>query len=236
MRATVALLGLCAGAANAATTGLTVTADNSVYCSTYASTPTNIVTNPSLVKPQDVAVDGNGDVFVVDSLRQELIRIGTDHTSSVLLGPKYLQVPVGLTISPIHADLYIGDENTSTIWHLACQTRNKNYCAQYYNTPLNLSLATNVHPFGLSMDMDDHLYIADMNGQRVIKRDVTTGVSSVLISVASMGALAPSKAFNPHDIAIDPNTNELLVTDVTNDDIWTLQCKTPSSTGLSCSV
>jgi hypothetical protein len=89
---------------------------------------------------------------------------------------------------------------------------------------------------GLQMDLDDHLYIADFNGHRVTKRDVNTGVSSVVLDQTMMGDLAPNNPFGPHDIAIDANTNELLVTDLTNDDIWTVKCNVVSETGNSCDV
>lgn len=214
-----------------------LTPADSVMCQNYDSTPVSIVTSPSLVDPQDIAIDGNGDIFIIDQARKELIQIdGTSKASTILMDSRYLQIPVGLAISQVHADLYIGDENTSTVWILPCETRNNNYCTKYYSTPLNLSLSSNTHPMGLQMDLDDHLYIADFNGHRVTKRDVNTGVSSVVLDQTMMGDLAPSNPFGPHDIAIDANTNELLVTDLTNDDIWTVKCNVVSETGNSCDV
>lgn len=210
-----------------------------ISCSQYASTATNIITSPPLVQPEDIAVDGSGDIFVVDAARKEVIRVdGADRSSSVIMGQEYLTAPIGIAISPSHADLYIGDNGngTATIWQIPCQTRNQNTCVKYYGTPLNITLGTNVHPEGLEMDLDDHLYIADHNGHRVLKRDVTTGVVSVVLDASTMGDQAPANPFTPHDIGIDQNTNELFVTDDSNDDIWSLKCLETSITGFSCDV
>lgn len=227
------MLALCSVGAMAALPPISPA--NSIMCMNYDTTPTPITTTPPLAKPQDIAIDGIGDIFVVDSARAELIRVDAeDQSSTVLVGPDVLQIPVGLTISPVHADLFIGDSNTSTIWWLQCKTRNSNYCEQYYPTPLNISLQTSVHPQGLQMDGDEHLYIADFNGHRVLKRDSSTGTTSVILSAANMGDLAPANPFGPHDIAIDSSTHELLVTDITNDDIWSLKCAVASQSGNSC--
>jgi hypothetical protein len=215
-------------------------ADEQLTCNVYDLSPYPIEINPALGKPQDVAVDGAGDIFVVDQARAEVIQInGEDRTTStVLMGPETLQVPVGITISPVNADLYVGDENTSTVWLLNCQGRNQNYCTQYYNTPLNISLPSNIHPLGLQTDAEEHLFIADNKGQRVWRRDSGTTDLITVMSQQIMEALGiqGTNAFSPQDIAIDPSTLALVVTDVANDDIWTLPCMTPSPTGLACDI
>jgi len=229
--AAVALAGVC----HAVNPTGSVTPANSIMCLNWASTPKGIATNPGLVSPQDIAIDGAGNIFIVDSKTRELLRIDAlTGETTVMLGRNVLQIPVGLTISPTHADLYIGDENTSTIWHLPCQTRNVNYCTVYHTTPLNITLADKVHPLGLQMDGDDHLYIADHNGHRVFKRDSTTLAMTVLMSAQNIGDT--TNPFGPHDIAIDVSTHELLVTDSNNDDIWTLKCASSGldSSGNSC--
>lgn len=209
-----------------------ITPAASIECLSYATAPTSVTTTPNLASPQDIAVDGIGDIFVIDSLRAELIRIdATTHESAILLGRPKLEIPIGLTISPTHADLYIGDENSSTLWHFKCQTQNNNACPQYYPNPINISLGTQVHPVGLQLDGDDHLYIADFNGHRVLKRDSLTAKVSVLMAGGSNGIPAN---FGPHDIAVDRETHQVLVTDVTNDDIWALKCAQMSKTGYSC--
>ncbi len=81
----------------------------SIYCQTYAAQPVPIHTQSvPLIAPQDIGVDGAGDIFVVDSKRREVIRIDAlTSAASVLLGPQYLEVPVGLTISVVHSDLCV---------------------------------------------------------------------------------------------------------------------------------
>jgi hypothetical protein len=69
-----------------------------------------------------------------------------------------------------------------------------------------------------------------------LKRDVTTGILSVILDAGTMGEQAPDTPFGPHGIAIDPATYDLFVTDVNNDDIWVLTCAETSITGLSCGV
>ena len=212
-----------------------LTPASSLVCKSYASAPTAIATTPHLVKPEDIAIDGLGDIFVVDSLRADLIRIDAETSKSdVLLGKPWLEIPVGLTISPNHADLYVGDENTSTVWHIPCQSRGNNSCALYHKTPLNITLGTKVHPVGLQMDGDDHLFIADFNGQRVLRRDAFTGKITILLSPQNLPEI-PSN-FGPHDIAIDRENHQLHVTDRNNDDIWALRCSKLSQTGESCDV
>jgi len=214
-----------------------ITPANSVKCSQYASTPTIVQTSPALAMPQDLAIDGNGDVFVVDSIRKAVVRVdGQFKNSSVVLGPAILQVPVGVALSPNHADLYIGDENTSTVWHLPCQTRGNTYCKEYHKTPLNVSFDDTVHPMGLQVDADEHLYVADYRGNRVLKRNANTGEISVLLSAKNMVGDLPANPFGPYDVTVDASTHEVLVTDSNNDDIWSLKCMQPSTTGLSCEV
>jgi hypothetical protein len=213
-------------------------ADEQLTCNVYDLSPYPI--EIAFGKPKDVAVDGAGDIFVVDQARAEVIQInGEDRiTTTVLMGPETLQVPVGITISPVNADLYVGDENTSTVWLLNCQGRNQNYCTQYYNTPLNISLPSNIHPLGLQTDAEEHLFIADNKGQRVWRRDSGTTDLITVMSQQIMEALGiqGTNAFSPQDIAIDPSTLALVVTDVANDDIWTLPCMSPSPTGLACDI
>ena len=229
----IAVLGLF-GVANAAVER--ITEDDSVMCANWAATPTAITTTPRLQKPEDITVDGNGDIFVVDNTLKKLIKVdgSSPHASTTLLDSEYLQNPIGLAISTVHADLYVGDAATSTIWQLRCQHRNSNYCLNYHDTPLNLSLSHTVHPQGLQLDAADHLYIADYNGQRVLKRDVNTGKTDVLLNGADMD-LGTNK-FGPHDIAVNWDNHQVLVTDINNDDIWGLQCATVDDAGLSCSA
>ena len=205
-----------------------------VECLEYAASPSQVGTTPPLVQPMDIAIDGAGDVFVVDSLRADLIRIDADtRASNILLGKPWLEIPVGLTISPTHADLYVGDENTSTIWHIPCQTRNNNSCQLYHKTPLNISLSHQVHPFGLQIDAEEHLFIADKNGHRVLKRNAITGHTDILMSAETTGT-SKSSPFSPQDITLDPESLALMVTDVANDEIWILPCKKPSPKGYAC--
>ena len=230
----VAAVALCAAGAAAGSLP-PITPANSIQCMNYASTPIPVHVTPFLEKPEDVVVDGDGDIFVVDQVRGELIRIGAGTgASAVLLGRPYLQRPMGVAISLVHADLYVGDVNTSTIWKLACQTSNKRSCQKYHSTPLNISIPTKVHPQGLQMDAEENLYIADFANHRVLRRDGTSGNITTLLSEGNMGAYAPSKPFGPHDIALDPVFHELFVTDITNDDLWSIKCLTPNANNNAC--
>lgn len=226
----LATLGMCLllGTARA-----TLSPDASVICAQYSAVPTAVAVQPPLVLPQDIAIDGDGDIFVVDSARKELMRVdAASGNTNIILGPPYLEIPVGLSISPQHADLYIGDENSSKVFHLLCQQRDQKACTEYSQQPLEIDLGTAVHPVGLQLDAADNLFIADYNGGRVLYRSSTTATVTTLMSSSTIGSAA--NPFGPHDIAIDSETHAILVTDQNNDDIWTVTCAVQDPGGASC--
>merc|ERR1719240_5204 len=54
--------------------------------------------------------------------------------------------------------------------------------------------------------------------------------------VLYLDMLTSVTTFQPHDLAIDLTTLALYVTDVANDEVWTIPCQTPSASGFACDV
>jgi sugar lactone lactonase YvrE len=196
-------------------------------------------------KPNGVAVDRAGNLFVVDHYNQTIRKItpsGTNWIVTTIAGsPQQMGyadgtnsdarfwTPTGIAIDG-QGNLFVADTFTFTIRKIASSGTNwvvTTIAGSAYN--FGFADGTNQDaqfdfPFGLCVDASNNVYVAD-NGNHAIRKITPVGNDWVVTTVAGAsiigsanGTNSDARFFFPADITVDRAGN-LYVTDQSNDTI-----------------
>ena len=122
-------------------------------------------TGPALLKvPLNVALDGNGSVYIVDSMRDQVVIMDTNENFMATLCEKGKNRPRDVAVSGDH--IYVGDIETHSV-----HVFDKNTRAPLFDIPRG-SDATNVarrlfQPSNLAVDAQGRVYVSDFGAYRV---------------------------------------------------------------------
>ena len=207
-----------------------------------------LAVNAQLFQPEDVFVDGSGDVYIADSSNHRVRKItpggiistvaGTGtfgfNGDNIAAGNAQLNRPTSLTVSA-SGDLYIADSSNHRIRKVAATngiiTTVAGTGVQGYSGDVGpATSATLRFPVGVALDSAGNLFIADASNHVVRK---VTPANAFIFTVAGNGAgagtdqgsfsgdggLATAAGLNtPEDIAVDPAGN-LYIADTANNRI-----------------
>jgi len=144
-------------------------------------TPTAIITGLGL--PRETATDGYGDVFVADSVNNDVVEL-TAASTTVTLGSG-LSAPQGVAVDLL-GNVYVADTGNNRLVYISPITRDQHV--------VTLSGYTLSAPTYLAIDASGDLYIIDTNNTRVI--EVPLGALPQLVTLPS-GAQPAAIAFDP---------------------------------------
>lgn len=164
---------------------------------TQGNSPTgcDLPIHTALHSPQAVAVDSSGNVFIADS-QNNLIRMVNTQSSAITVAGVLIQPGAIATVAGNGGSGFSGDDGLATDAKLA-------------------------RPFGLAIDANENLYIADIDNNRVREVDNTTGKIKTVAGNGAPGfsgdggpAVAASLD-QPTSVAVDPGGN-LYISDSLN--------------------
>lgn len=170
--------------------------------------------NGAIGLPNDMAIDANaGHLFVVDAKAHQVLifdRKGDGIGAIPAAGAsQQLDNPTALTLDPKAGLVYVSDQGPSTD---RLSFRNHNAFVRIYRydgSYVDSLSGAFTRPQGLTLNQDGYLYLADaMLGQVLVYDTLSKGLVK---TVGSFG-LGPGQLSLPLDVAIDPGTGDLLVT------------------------
>ncbi|MFL6248156.1 MAG: hypothetical protein ACJ74H_19180 [Thermoanaerobaculia bacterium] len=184
-------------------------------------------TEARFVLPQAIASDPAGNLYVADTGNDAIRKITPDGQVTTLAGGGPLSrfvSPWGIAFDPTTGDLIVADTNFQVIWRVTqagVVTIVAGRGATSGTADGNGSAARFTFPFGVAVDNSGVIYVADSSNHviRKIARngDVTTLAGAMRSSGDSDGFAGQARFNRPFDIAIDPTTGNLYVSDLGND-------------------
>ena len=178
-----------------------------------------------------VAVDSDGNLCIADTLNGRVRKVDTSGNISTFAGrlksdpsgdngpatAAQLNIPYGLAVDSDN-NLYIADGRNHRIRKVDAVTRKITTVAGGGSTLGDGAAATLAQlrtPYGLAVDSDDNLYIADGGNHRIRKVD-TSGTTWTITTVAGTGtkgysgddgAATAANLNLPYDVAVDSSGN-----------------------------
>lgn len=160
----------------------------------------------TLNTPNGIAVDTQGNVYIADTVNNQVVEVDAFGTTSVLgfpgLSPA-LNLPTAVAIDG-SGNIYVADAGNARVVQLAAGVA----------SVVGLGSATVSSPDGLAVDASGNLYIADAALSRIV--EVSGGAASVLSITGLSTAL-----HSPAGLAVDPSGN-LYIADAGNNRIVTV--------------
>jgi DNA-binding beta-propeller fold protein YncE len=181
------------------------------------------------VTPQAIASDPAGNLYVADLGNEAIRKITPAGEVTTLAGggsPPKFSSPWGIAFDPTTGDVIVADTNHSVIRRVT-QAGVVTIVAGRGATPGSVngigSEARFRGPFGVAVDNNGVIYVAD-SANHAIRRIATNGEVTTLAGVMgssgdSDGLPGQAKFNRPFDVAIDPTTGNLYVSDLGNNTI-----------------
>jgi sugar lactone lactonase YvrE len=119
----------------------------------------------TLNSPFGLAVNGSGDIFIADSYNRVIREVNFAGTITTVAGSEGVSLPTALALDQA-GDLFIADPAAQVVWELSGTTLTAvagNGKAGYSGDGGPATSAQLDTPFGVALDSNDNLYIADAN-------------------------------------------------------------------------
>jgi len=185
-----------------------------------------------LYYPRGMAVDGSGNIYVVDSGNDRIIRmssIGVSPSTWVAFpnsntpSADYFYAPEGIAVDSTGANIWVADSGNGRIVHL--KTADWQSTSPTFDTYSSVTVSSTAYnfsyPTGLAFDSSHNmLYLSDPGSQfpantpNVFAVDVSSGFSGKY-AVSGSGSGADQFSY-PRGIAVDPTKGYVYVADETN--------------------
>jgi uncharacterized protein (TIGR03437 family) len=159
----------------------------------YKVDPSGLLTRPSGNAPlgnlAGVAVDASGNLYLVDTTYQRLVKLSSDGTFTTLLGGGQLASPAGVAVDPA-GNVYVADAGNYRVRKVGVNgaittvagTGSQGYSGDgFLATSAQLSNIS-----GVSADAFGNIYIADTGNQR-IRKVASTGVITTIAGSGTSG-------------------------------------------------
>lgn len=141
--------------------------------------------------PGSVALDGAGNIYIADTVNDDIVELTASGAASVLPVGTALSFPVGVAVDG-SGNVYIADTNHNRVVEFAADgTSSVLNVGSPGGFPLN-------GPQGVAVDSAGNLYIADTNKDRVV--EVAAGG---VVSVLNVGSPGGNPLSSPGGVAID---------------------------------
>ena len=217
--------------------------DSSGNISTVAGTGTSgfsgdgaAATSAQLNRPEGVAVDGSGNLYIADSSNHRIRKVDTSGNISTVAGTgtsgfsgdgaaataARLSLPEGVAVDG-SGNLYIADRpnqrirKVDTAGNISTVAGNG---TQGFSGDGGAATAAQLgQPQGVAVDGSGNLYIADRSNRRIHKVDTAGNISTVAGgAVGDGGAAVAAQLYFPEGVAVDGSGN-LYIADWTNNRI-----------------
>jgi uncharacterized protein (TIGR03437 family) len=159
----------------------------------YKVDPSGLLTRPSGNAPlgnlAGVAVDASGNLYLVDTTYQRLVKLSSDGTITTLLGGGQLASPAGVAVDPA-GNVYVADAGNYRVRKVGVNgaittvagTGSQGYSGDgFLATSAQLSNIS-----GVAADAFGNIYIADTGNQR-IRKVASTGVITTIAGSGTSG-------------------------------------------------
>lgn len=149
--------------------------------------------------PTGVAVNGSGDLFIVDNNRSRVVEVTAAGVSNEVnigtLNNEGLNHPDGIAVDSA-GNIYVADYDNNRIVKV---TPNGTASVINVGSPGGTPL---LYPTDVAVDGAGDLYIVDYGNNRIVK--VTAAGTATVVNVGSPGG---KSLFNPYGVAVDSNGN-----------------------------
>ena len=125
-----------------------------------------------LRNPRDLAIDGDGNVYVADTENRRVVVFDTDGFQQRIIGEGIIGVPWGIAVSPLDGNIYVAntfplEENSIMVFNPEGELINQ---FGQFGRPSDLNFnepATMFGPRNITVDLDGYIYVVDTGGHRV---------------------------------------------------------------------
>jgi sugar lactone lactonase YvrE len=156
-----------------------------------------------LYGPRGIALDGQGNVWVVDTGNKRVVKFDPNGKALGVFGGTctaagQLSEPVGIAISAKSGDIFITDT-----WNHRVQRFSKDFAPLQQWTVNGWDTTSGINKPYIALDANDNVYITDPENHRILKY----GTDSTLLAVLGKPG-ADASSFNlPTGIAVDAQSN-----------------------------
>jgi DNA-binding beta-propeller fold protein YncE len=192
-----------------------------------AHAATTLVLSPfaHTTSPKDVAVDASGNVYIADSADNDVVKVTSSGSSSVIASG--LNAPTGVAVDPTTGDLYIADTGDHEVMRLTlggALTVVAGTGTAGAPTPGPATASNLGGPSGLAVDRAGNLYIADgagPSGNPLVEEVAPDGTLSIFAGTGTraqplLGPATASPLRAPAGVAVDASGDVFIADETAN--------------------
>lgn len=190
-------------------------------------------TSTNLTRPSGLALDAAGDLYVVDTGNNRVLRFprpfDAPASGADLILAYLFNQPTGISIHPERGDLLVADTGNHRVLYFPAPLVSGMVPTRIFGQT-GVPSATMSFPTGVAFDAADNVYVADTGNSRVLVfgplRDLpATGAAALATGAApigqpdfvtSLGATAINRLRNPTALWVDWSSGDLWVADTGN--------------------